>query len=927
MSTVSNGGNGGVLIALGEDASTELAIVGGKGASLGRLVKAGFPVPPGFVIRTDAYAECIRANELEAEIGRILAELDFGNLDDLEEKSARIREAILACRLPDDLAGVIVSAYEALGDQPYVAVRSSGTAEDLEGASFAGQYDTYLDIRGGDALLDAVLRCWASMWTARVTAYRQDKGFDQAEAGIAVVVQAMVEPDVAGVMFIGNPMNARADETLINASWGLGEAVVSGAVTPDEYIVGRDLEVKRRTLGGKELRVVRNQETGNGTVKEAVPVGLRGEHTLSDAQLGELTDLGRRVADYYEGLPQDTEWALAAGTFYLLQSRPVTGVDFTWEEDLDLWPELPEDEGTIWTRSWADEVWTGAITPLMWSVRGHWMKVACVTNYPIFEMEDLAELRAYTYWHGAAYYNTRSDALIGKYMLPPALREPLLTRLHPSQMEEAMSAPFDLERCIAMILRIEETEPRLGIVGDLIRAVTQRGDGPSVKAGFEARRARVRATVFPDEEELRGITDDDLAERIRVANLPFGALGGWSRIFIYTPTIRSLLEGVLKYWYDGDNENAYTELISGLPDRTQQSKDDFDFWKLAEMIRQSETLSALIEEFKDAAFFEELKNHEEGRAFLERYDDFLEMNFYRGHADRDMYYPRRVEDPSIDYDALRQLAGTEGLVSPIEREEKLNERRLAATAEVVANIEKQPMGALKLKIFNFLLERCLKSFAGRDNSRPMSDVVTWNKKVLIKELGQRTIDRGLLEGERDYWFLSLQEIYDLLGGKHSQALARAKVAGRMKGFDRFLSHEEDPPMFLQDGVPMLDGASEAGNEGVVRGVGTSPGTVTARARIIATQKDISLLEKGDILVCHGTDPGWTLAFSLVSGVVAQTGGAIAHFSCLSREYGIPAVSLPGAMKLIEDGSIITVNGGTGEVQLAQDSAKAEEIQS
>ena len=640
-----------------------------------------------------------------------------------------------------------------------------------------------------------------------------------------------------------------------------------------------------------------------------------------------MTDLGRRVADYYEGLPQDTEWALAAGTFYLLQSRPVTGVDFTWEEDLDLWPELPEDEGTIWTRSWADEVWTGAITPLMWSVRGHWMKVACVTNYPIFEMEDLAELRAYTYWHGAAYYNTRSDALIGKYMLPPALREPLLTRLHPSQMEEAMSAPFDLERCIAMILRIEETEPRLGIVGDLIRAVTQRGDGPSVKAGFEARRARVRATVFPDEEELRGITDDDLAERIRVANLPFGALGGWSRIFIYTPTIRSLLEGVLKYWYDGDNENAYTELISGLPDRTQQSKDDFDFWKLAEMIRQSETLSALIEEFKDAAFFEELKNHEEGRAFLERYDDFLEMNFYRGHADRDMYYPRRVEDPSIDYDALRQLAGTEGLVSPIEREEKLNERRLAATAEVVANIEKQPMGALKLKIFNFLLERCLKSFAGRDNSRPMSDVVTWNKKVLIKELGQRTIDRGLLEGERDYWFLSLQEIYDLLGGKHSQALARAKVAGRMKGFDRFLSHEEDPPMFLQDGVPMLDGASEAGNEGVVRGVGTSPGTVTARARIIATQKDISLLEKGDILVCHGTDPGWTLAFSLVSGVVAQTGGAIAHFSCLSREYGIPAVSLPGAMKLIEDGSIITVNGGTGEVQLAQDSAKAEEIQS
>ncbi len=168
-----------------------------------------------------------------------------------------------------------------------------------------------------------------------------------------------------------------------------------------------------------------------------------------------------------------------------------------------------------------------------------------------------------------------------------------------------------------------------------------------------------------------------------------------------------------------------------------------------------------------------------------------------------------------------------------------------------------------MKIFDALLDPCVKSLSGRDNSRPMSDVVTWNKKVLIKELGQRTLDRGLLEGERDYWFLGLQEIYDLFDGKLSPALAKAKVVGRTHGFDDFLSHKEDPPMFLKDNVPMdLDLAADGDSEGVHRGVGTSPGTVTARARIIATQKDISLLEKGDILVCHGTDPGWTLAFSL-----------------------------------------------------------------
>ena len=330
---------GGFLVTLGEDVSTELAAVGGKGASLGKLVKAGFPVPSGFVITTDGYAEFLRANDLEVKIEKILGELDYGDLDKLEKETAKIRDTVASCKLPDGLAGEIVGAYGELGDEPYVAVRSSGTAEDLEGASFAGQYDTYLDVRGGDALLDAVQRCWASMWTARVTAYRQDKGFDHGTAGIAVVVQMMVEPDVAGVMFVGNPMNARADEIFINASWGLGEAVVSGSVTPDEYIVGRDtLQVKRRTLGTKELRVVRDRENGKGTVRESVPDNLRGEYTLSDDQAGELAEMGRRVTAYYEGLPQDTEWALADGSFFLLQSRPVTGVEFTWEEDLDLWP-------------------------------------------------------------------------------------------------------------------------------------------------------------------------------------------------------------------------------------------------------------------------------------------------------------------------------------------------------------------------------------------------------------------------------------------------------------------------------------------------------------------------------------------------------------------------------------------------------------
>ena len=303
---------------------------GGKGASLGKLVAAGFPVPGGFVVSTDAYTAFVAANGLQPRIDTGLEGLDFTNPEQVERSAARARELILGSAVPEQLAGEILGAYGALGEQPFVAVRSSGTAEDLEGASFAGQYDTFLDVRGDTALLDAVRRCWASMWSARGIAYRRELGFEEANPSIAVVVQSMVEAEVAGVMFVGNPMNARADEIVINASWGLGEAVVSGLVNPDEYILdAKTGKPKLRHVGDKALTIRRNGEAGGGTVRQPTGPARRQRLTLTDGQLAELAHLGRKAKDYHRGLPQDLEWALYQGRFYLLQSRPVTGVEFS----------------------------------------------------------------------------------------------------------------------------------------------------------------------------------------------------------------------------------------------------------------------------------------------------------------------------------------------------------------------------------------------------------------------------------------------------------------------------------------------------------------------------------------------------------------------------------------------------------------------
>jgi len=930
----------GLLVNLGEDRSTEIGVVGGKGGSLGRLVKAGFPIPSGFVITTDGYAECLRANDLEGKIEKTLKGLDYGDLDKLEKETAKIREAIIGCKVPDGLTREILQAYMELGDGPYVAVRSSGTAEDLAGASFAGQYETYLDVRGNDALLDAVRRCWASMWTARVTAYRHNKGFDKGiSLGIAVVVQTMVEPEVAGVMFVGNPMNARADEIVINASWGLGEMVVSGSVTPDEYIVGRDtLKVKRRSLGTKELRVVRDRKAGKGTVRQPVPKTLQGKYTLTDEQAVTLAEMGKRVTTYFGGLPQDIEWARRDGAFFLLQSRPVTGVEFNWEEDLDIWPSIPEEEDAIWTRSAADEWWTGAITPLMWSIRGYWIHAGAATSYKYLGIEDLAEMRWMKYSRGTMYYNTRVDALMADYSLPPSLREPMLRRLHPSQLEKAMNKPFDLWRAMKMYASIELNYPAWSGVNSIDAKIAGERIRRKGGEGYDQRRQLVKS-MHPSKEELGAKADDELRQMIddlfpgvtlrepeRAAYLAKMAErgiagrqgGGWGAFFYYGPVFEALLEGVIKYWYTGNNPNAFTEVISGIAERTQQFYDDYDFWKVADTLRKSEKLRALINKFEGAAFFEELKNHEEGRAFLSQYAAFMEMNFYRGQADRDVYYARRIEDPNLDYKAFRLLANADHVESPDEREEKLVRRREAATADVVENLARQPMGDLKVPIFKFLQGYCLKILMSRDDGRSMGDAMTYRKKLVLSELGRRAVARGLLEGERDFYFLSIYELCELLQGKEPQTLARAKVAARRKAFDRFLTHEEDPPMFFKGIVPLDSGEVAAGGDGdgVLRGIGTSPGLVTGRARIIPTQDAIGRLEKGDILVCHGTDPGWTSAFSIVSAVVAQTGGMLAHFSCLSREYGMPAVSLPNAMKLIKDGAVITVNGSTGEIRLA-----------
>ena len=303
----------------------ELAMAaGGKGASLCRMSRAGLPVPEGFIVRSEMFNAFMEANGLWDYVFEKLGTIDFSSDASLIAVSAEIRRRIIDCPVPQDMAEDIVKHYSKIGSgREPVAVRSSGTAEDLDDASFAGQQETFLFVIGNDDVVKFIKECWASLYNDRAIFYRREKKFDERSISIAVVVQRMVSAQKAGVMFTSNPITNDYNTVVLEAAWGLGEAIVSGIVTPDNlWIDKRTGEVTTEYISEKETMVVRLSERG-GTKEEPVPEALREAPVLTDAERNRLVELARKIEDFYKQ-PEDIEWAIVDGQVYLLQSRPIT---------------------------------------------------------------------------------------------------------------------------------------------------------------------------------------------------------------------------------------------------------------------------------------------------------------------------------------------------------------------------------------------------------------------------------------------------------------------------------------------------------------------------------------------------------------------------------------------------------------------------
>lgn len=314
------------IVPLADVSERDHALVGGKASKLGEVVREGLPVPPGFVVTTDAYGAFVAIPSLRDEIAAALGQLDTSKSKNVEAASQRIRAAFDRTDFPPELRKEIAAAYEAFASEHSVrfsAVRSSATAEDLEGASFAGLQDTYLNVSGTDAILDAIRRCWSSVFTPRVIAYRGRKGFEHADVRLAVLIQKMVDSIVSGILFTRDP-NTGENHMIIEAGWGLGEAIVGGEVTPDHYVIdGVSQQVVQKLISEQRVRIVRAE--GGGNRHEAIPAAEQSVQKLSDDRILRLASLARVIESHYRR-PMDVEWCADAHALYIVQARPVTTI-------------------------------------------------------------------------------------------------------------------------------------------------------------------------------------------------------------------------------------------------------------------------------------------------------------------------------------------------------------------------------------------------------------------------------------------------------------------------------------------------------------------------------------------------------------------------------------------------------------------------
>jgi rifampicin phosphotransferase len=858
-----------------EISKEDIALVGGKGANLGELTRAGLPVPPGFVVTTGAYDAFVEAGGLTDEILGLASQPQADDPAAFEAAAEKIHALFVRAATPDDVAAEVRAAYDRLANAEgeAVAVRSSATAEDLPGASFAGQQETYLNVRGESALMEALKACWASLWTARAMAYRGRQSIEPGSVSLAVVVQQMVPAEAAGTLFTADPVGGRRDLSVINAAWGLGEAVVGGEVTPDTLVVDkRSGRIISRETADKELMTAYTEE---GTGQRSVPEVRRREAVLDDEAAAVLARFGARIEDHY-GVPQDIEWALAGGRFFILQSRPITNLPPPPPDDVRWEPPFP---GSAWWRRQVVENLPEPLSPLFGELYlREGLELSIDTLMEFFgwtlTLEDFADRPFFTTINGYAY--SRANYKLEWSTVPTLLR-----------------AVIDEFRIL---------------FGAEMSAYWGEQALPSYLAKIERWKAVDPATAS-DEQLLAGVRELALEDArywfacalmIGRAKITDALLG---RFLTLAAPNRGLTSGTFLRGFPSPTVDAETELEG-----------------LADQVRASDELRALVTATPAASLPETLRSTPTGQDWLAAFALYLDRYGHQVY-NLDFVVPTQADDP------LPVLLSLKAMVQQPKGDPRARQRALVAERAALVEETARSLDPLRRRLFRLLLGWAQRFGPDREQALFYMGAGWPTLRRLALELGRRLTESGSLLAAEDVFFLETPEIEAAISARPAgQATRKLASLARERRDLREVRKRLHPPPVVPPGHKVRFGPldmsvweTQRRNEptgAVLRGFAVSPGRVSAPASVIRSPEDFSRMEPGTVLVCPTTTPAWTPLFSQARGLVTDVGGILAHGSIVAREYGIPAVLGTGiATTRIRSGQTVRVDGDAGTVTL------------
>jgi phosphoenolpyruvate synthase/pyruvate phosphate dikinase len=895
-----------IILGFHEIDKTKISMVGGKGANLGELSRIeGAQVPEGFCITTEVFKEIIGNS---AAFNSLLDQLVILKADDrkgIGETSAKIRKVIEEIAIPKGIENEIARHIEQLGERNAYAVRSSATAEDLPMASAAGQQDTYLNIIGKEAILKHISKCWASLFTERAVIYRLQNGpasrtgrFDQRKVYLSVVVQKMVFPQAAGILFTADPVTSNRKVLSIDASFGLGEAMVSGLVNPDIYKVCNGKVIGRK-ISTKKLAIYALKDGGT-KVREIEPE-LQNMKVLTDEQILQLERIGRRIEEHF-GRPQDIEWCLVNDTsdsyrIYIVQSRPITTlfpipVRPGGPEANDQDPDSYRDH--VYLSVGHQQMMTDAMKPLGLSF---WLLTtpASMRTAGGRLFVDVTPMLA-----SPDSRKTVIDTL-GKF--DPLIKDALTTIIERGDFIKSLpDAPIAIgagksNKAVSLpdYQTLNEYDPT--IVSDLIR---------NSQTAIEALKQNIQTKSGSD---LFDFILEDIQQLKKTLYVPqsFG-------VIMTGMNASSWINEKMNEWLG--EKNAADTLSQSAPNNIT-SEMGLELLDVADVIRPYPEVIKYLQQVKDDNFLDELVQFDGGQETRDAVHAYLNKYGMRCAGEIDITKTRWSEKPITLVPIILNNIKTFEPNAGNRKFEQGRREALKKEKELLDRLKnpdsyRGPDGEQKAKETKRMID-LVRNFSGY-REYPKYGMVNHYfvyKQALLKEAKQ-LVKANVIHEKEDIYYLSFEELREVV---RTNKLDYEIISKRKEDFRLF--EKLTPPRVITSDGEIIAGKYKRENlpAGAIAGLAVSSGVIEGRARVIFNMEDADLAD-GDILVTTFTDPSWTPLFVSIKGLVTEVGGLMTHGAVIAREYGLPAfVGVENATKLIKDGQRIRVHGTEGYVEI------------